>query len=224
MVDTVLYFEGEKGHPFRILRSVKNRFGSVNEIGVFEMESTGLTEVNNPSALFLEERAVDASGSVVVSSIEGTRPILVEIQSLVCPTIFGMPRRTVVGVDQNRVAIILAILEKRAGLTLANHDVFLKVAGGMRVEEPAIDLGIAVSVASNFLDKGVDQKTIVFGEIGLAGELRSVGQAGQRIKEAKMLGFTRCILPKASLKTVQVDKSLDIVGVTTLQEALDALF
>lgn len=224
MVDTVLYFEGEKGHPFRILRSVKNRFGSVNEIGVFEMESTGLTEVNNPSALFLEERAVDASGSVVVSSIEGTRPILVEIQSLVCPTIFGMPRRTVVGVDQNRVAIILAILEKRAGLTLANHDVFLKVAGGMRVEEPAIDLGIAVSVASNFLDKGVDQKTIVFGEIGLAGELRSVGQAGQRIKEAKMLGFTRCILPKESLKTIQVDNSFDVVGVTTLQEALDALF
>ncbi|MFQ5329918.1 MAG: DNA repair protein RadA [Thermodesulfobacteriota bacterium] len=224
MVDTVLYFEGEKGHPFRILRAVKNRFGSVNEIGVFEMEGTGLAEVNNPSALFLEERAVDASGSVVVSSIEGTRPILVEIQSLVCPTIFGMPRRTVVGVDQNRVAIILAILEKKAGLTLGNHDVFLKVAGGMKVEEPAIDLGIAVSIASNFLDRGVDQKTIVFGEIGLAGELRSVSQAGQRIKEAKMLGFTRVILPKESLKAVKLDKSLDTVGVATLQEALDALF
>lgn len=224
MVDTVLYFEGEKGHPYRILRAVKNRFGSVLEIGVFEMKVAGLEEVNNPSAFFLEERPVDASGSVVVSSIEGTRPILVEIQSLVCPTVFGMPRRTVVGVDHNRVAIMLAILEKKAGLKLANHDVFLKVAGGIRLEEPAIDLGIAISIASNFLDKAIDSKTLVFGEIGLAGEIRTVNQVELRVKEAKTLGFTRCMLPKDNLKGLRVGGSLDIIGVSSVKEAMDVLF
>ena len=224
MVDTVLYFEGDKGHPFRVVRAVKNRFGSVQEIGVFDMKERGLEEVSNPSALFLEERAVDASGSVVVSSIEGTRPILIEIQALVCQTVFGMPRRTVVGVDQNRVALLLAILEKKAGLNLANHDVYLKVAGGMRVEEPAIDLGIAVSIASNFLDKGVDPRTLVFGEIGLAGEMRSVGQAEQRIREAEILGFTRCIVPKETCTAMRGTNALEIVGVKTLEEALDVLF
>ncbi len=224
MVDTVLYFEGEKGHPYRILRAVKNRFGSVLEIGVFEMKDAGFEEVKNPSVLFLEERPVDASGSVVVSSIEGTRPILVEIQSLVCPTVFGMPRRTVVGVDHNRVAIMLAILEKKAGLKLANHDVFLKVTGGIRLEEPAIDLGIAVSIASNFLDKTIDSKTLVFGEIGLAGEIRTVNQVELRVKEAKTLGFTRCLLPKDSLKGLRVDGSLDIIGVSSIKEAMDVLF
>jgi DNA repair protein RadA/Sms len=224
MVDTVLYFEGEKGHPYRILRAVKNRFGSVLEIGVFEMKDAGLEEVNNPSALFLEGRAVDASGSVVVSSVEGTRPILVEIQSLICPTAFGMPRRTIVGIDHNRVAIILAILEKKAGLRLANHDVFLKVAGGIRLEEPAIDLGIAVSIASNFLDKVIDSKTLVFGEVGLAGEIRTVNRVELRVKEAKALGFTRCILPKDSFKGIKVDGSLDIIGVSSIKEAMDVLF
>ncbi|MEE9591320.1 MAG: DNA repair protein RadA [Thermodesulfobacteriota bacterium] len=224
MVDTVLYFEGEKGHPYRILRAVKNRFGSVLEIGVFEMKDAGFEEVKNPSELFLEERPVDASGSVVVSSIEGTRPILVEIQSLVCPTVFGMPRRTVVGVDHNRVAIMLAILEKKAGLKLANHDVFLKVTGGIRLEEPAIDLGIAVSIASNFLDKAIDSKTLVFGEIGLAGEIRTVNQVELRVKEAKTLGFTRCLLPKDSLKGLRVEGSLDIIGVSSIKEAMDVLF
>jgi DNA repair protein RadA/Sms len=223
-VDTVLYFEGEKGHPYRILRAVKNRFGSVLEIGVFEMKDAGLEEVNNPSALFLEGRAVDASGSVVVSSVEGTRPILVEIQSLICPTAFGMPRRTIVGIDHNRVAIILAILEKKAGLRLANHDVFLKVAGGIRLEEPAIDLGIAVSIASNFLDKVIDSKTLVFGEVGLAGEIRTVNRVELRVKEAKALGFTRCILPKDSFKGIKVDGSLDIIGVSSIKEAMDVLF
>ncbi|MEE8185708.1 MAG: DNA repair protein RadA [Thermodesulfobacteriota bacterium] len=224
MVDTVLYFEGEKGHPYRILRAVKNRFGSVLEIGVFEMKDAGFEEVKNPSVLFLEERPVDASGSVVVSSIEGTRPILVEIQSLVCPTVFGMPRRTVVGVDHNRVAIMLAILEKKAGLKLANHDVFLKVTGGIRLEEPAIDLGIAVSIASNFLDKAIDSKTLVFGEIGLAGEIRTVNQVELRVKEAKTLGFTRCMLPKDNLKGLRVGGSLDIIGVSSVKEAMDVLF
>jgi DNA repair protein RadA/Sms len=224
MVDTVLYFEGEKGHPYRILRAVKNRFGSVLEIGVFEMKDAGFEEVKNPSVLFLKERPVDASGSVVVSSIEGTRPILVEIQSLVCPTVFGMPRRTVVGVDHNRVAIMLAILEKKAGLKLANHDVFLKVTGGIRLEEPAIDLGIAVSIASNFLDKAIDSKTLVFGEIGLTGEIRTVNQVELRVKEAKTLGFTRCLLPKDSLKGLRVDGSLDIIGVSSIKEAMDVLF
>ncbi|MDO8425977.1 MAG: DNA repair protein RadA, partial [Deltaproteobacteria bacterium] len=176
MVDTVLYFEGERGHPFRILRAVKNRYGSVMEIGVFEMKDKGLIEVSNPSEIFLAERPRDSSGSAVVSSLEGTRTILVEVQSLVCPTLFGMPRRTVVGVDYNKVILLAAVLEKKAGIALANHDIFIKVAGGMRLDEPAIDLGVLASITSNFLDKPIDPSTVIFGEVGLAGEVRAISQ------------------------------------------------
>ena len=229
MVDTVLYFEGERGHHFRILRAVKNRYGSIMEIGVFEMRDKGLAEVINPSELFLAERPQNASGSVVVSSLEGTRPILVEIQSLVCPTIFGIPKRTVVGIDYNRVALLTAVLEKKGGLNIQNHDIFLKVTGGIRLEEPAIDLGIIASLASNFLDKPVPPKTIVFGEVGLTGEVRGISQAEPRINEAEKLGFDRCILPKDNLskiKNVGANGSspLQLVGVTSVKEMMDVLF
>jgi len=224
MVDTVLYFEGERGHQFRILRAVKNRYGSVMEIGVFEMHDKGLEEVTNPSALFLAERPQNASGSVVVSSLEGTRPILVEIQSLVCPTIFGIPKRTVVGVDFNRVSLLTAVLEKKAGLNIANHDIFLKVTGGIRLEEPAIDLGIIASLASNFLDRPIPPKTVVFGEVGLAGEVRGISQAEPRINEAEKLGFDRCILPKDNLSKIKGKGSLELIGVTSVKEMMDALF
>ncbi|MBI5886201.1 MAG: DNA repair protein RadA [Deltaproteobacteria bacterium] len=224
MVDTVLYFEGERGHPFRILRAVKNRYGSVMEIGVFEMREAGLVEVSNPSEMFLAERPAGASGSAVTSSLEGTRTVLVEIQSLVCPTIFGMPRRTVVGVDYNKVMLLAAVLEKKAGIRLTNHDIFIKVAGGIRLDEPAIDLGITASLASNFLDKPVDQKTVVFGEVGLAGEVRAVNQAEPRCREAAKLGFTRCILPRDNVKKMKPFKGMALEGVFTVAEAMEKLF
>jgi len=194
------------------------------EIGVFEMHDKGLEEVTNPSALFLAERPQNASGSVVVSSLEGTRPILVEIQSLVCPTIFGIPKRTVVGVDFNRVSLLTAVLEKKAGLNIANHDIFLKVTGGIRLEEPAIDLGIIASLASNFLDRPIPPKTVVFGEVGLAGEVRGISQAEPRINEAEKLGFDRCILPKDNLSKIKGKGSLELIGVTSVKEMMDALF
>ncbi|MBI3753624.1 MAG: DNA repair protein RadA [Deltaproteobacteria bacterium] len=224
MVDTVLYFEGERGHQFRILRAVKNRYGSVMEIGVFEMRDKGLLEVVNPSALFLAERPQNASGSVVVSSLEGTRPILVEIQSLICPAIFGIPKRTVVGIDYNRVALLTAVLEKKGGLNIQNHDIFLKVTGGIRLEEPAIDLGIIASLASNFLDKPIPQKTVVFGEVGLAGEVRGISQAEPRINEAEKLGFDRCILPKDNMTKIKGRGPLELIGVTSVKEMMDVLF
>lgn len=224
MVDTVLYFEGERGHPFRILRAVKNRYGSVMEIGVFEMKDIGLEEVSNPSALFLAERPENAPGSVVVSSLEGTRPILVEVQSLVCQTVFGMPRRTVVGIEAARVSVLVAVLEKKIGLNMANQDIFLKVAGGLKLEEPAVDLGILASIASNYLDKPVNPKTVVFGEVGLAGEVRAINQAELRLKEASSLGFKRCIIPKNNANRIKKDKSLEIIGVSSVKEAMDVLF
>ncbi|MBI5887719.1 MAG: DNA repair protein RadA [Deltaproteobacteria bacterium] len=224
MVDTVLYFEGERGHQFRILRAVKNRFGSAMEIGIFEMKESGLAEVLNPSEIFLAARPVDASGSAVTSSLEGTRTVLVEVQSLVCRTIFGIPRRTVVGVDYNRVMLLAAVLEKKAGITLANHDIFIKVAGGIRLDEPAVDLGVVSSLASNFLDKAVDPKTVIFGEVGLAGEVRGVNQAEPRVKEAAKLGFKRCIMPKDNLKGLKVKGGIEIIGVTTIKEAMAYLF
>lgn len=224
MVDTVIYFEGERGHPFRILRAAKNRYGSVMEIGVFEMRESGLVEVSNPSEMFLAERPTGASGSAVTSSLEGTRTVLVEIQSLVCPTIFGMPRRTVVGVDYNKVMLLAAVLEKKAGIRLTNHDIFIKVAGGIRLDEPAIDLGIIASLASNFLDKPVDQKTVVFGEVGLAGEVRAINQAEPRCKEAAKLGFKRCILPRDNMKNIKASKDMTLEGVFTVAEAIEKLF
>ena len=195
MVDTVLYFEGDSGHAFRIIRGIKNRFGPTNEIGVFEMRGDGLREVANPSAFFLAERPERAAGSVVVPSMEGTRPILIEIQSLVIPTNFGMPRRTAIGVDANRVSLLVAVLDKVCGLHLSNHDIFINVAGGVKVSEPAIDLGIVSSLASSFLDRAVVPGTVVCGEVGLAGEIRGISRADVRIREAARLGFSRCILP-----------------------------
>lgn len=225
MVDTVLYFEGERGHPFRILRAVKNRFGSVMEIGVFEMKEQGLIEVSNPSEIFLAERPEGASGSVVVSSLEGTRTILVEVQSLVCPTLFGVPRRTIVGVDHNRVMLLAAVLEKKAGMALAGHDIFLKVAGGIRLDEPAIDLGIVASLASNYLDIAVESDTVVLGEVGLAGEVRGINQVEPRVKEASKLGFKRCVLPRDNLKGPGIKAgSMTLVGVASVKEAIDCLF
>lgn len=227
MVDTVLYFEGDSGHMYRILRAVKNRFGSVMEIGVFEMRSEGLIGVENPSEVFLAERPEGVSGSAVVPCLEGSRTLLVELQSLVSPSVFGMPRRTVVGVDNNKVQLLIAVLEKKASITLANHDIFVKVAGGIRVDEPAADLGIVASLASNFMDRAVDPGTVVFGEVGLAGELRAVARADMRVKEAGKLGFKRCILPVDNLKgagrAVQT-KGVELTGVSNVKEAIDALF
>ncbi|HOO89554.1 MAG TPA: DNA repair protein RadA [Syntrophales bacterium] len=198
MVDTVLYFEGDSGHTFRIVRNVKNRYGPTNEIGVFEMRERGLVEVLNPSALFLSERPQDAVGSVVVPSIEGTRPVLVEIQSLVSENTFGIPRRTTIGVDRNRVSLLAAVVEKVCGLHLGNHDIFINVAGGVKLDEPAVDLGIVASMMSSFLDRSIDAGTVVCGEVGLTGEVRGVGRINERVKEAFRMGFTRCILPETS--------------------------
>jgi DNA repair protein RadA/Sms len=224
MVDTVLYFEGDRGHSFRILRAVKNRFGSTNEIGVFEMKENGLQAVANPSALFLAERPVDVPGSVVIASMEGTRPILVELQALVSPSALGTPRRTTLGFDHNRVALLVAILEKKMGLQLTGHDIFLNVAGGVRLDEPAADLGALVAVASSFLDKPVDPQTLIVGEVGLAGEVRAIGQAEARVREGAKLGFQRCILPETSRKQIPPIDGVELRGVASLNEAWDLLF
>jgi DNA repair protein RadA/Sms len=225
IVDTVLYFEGDRGHPYRILRAVKNRFGSTNEIGVFEMKDGGLEEVANPSELFLAERPINVPGSVVISSLEGTRPILVELQALVTPTSYGMPRRTAIGVDPNRVSLLVAVLEKKVGMTLANQDIFVNVAGGVRVDEPAVDLGVVSAVASSFLDKSIPSKTMVIGEVGLAGEVRGIHQAEIRLREAAKLGFRRCLLPKTNHSRVTGDfGDMEIVGVRSVEETLETLF
>ena len=224
MVDTVLYFEGERGHAFRILRAVKNRFGSTNEIGVFEMKSDGLQPVANPSALFLAERPVEVPGSAVVASLEGTRPILVEVQALVSPTSLGTPRRTTLGIDPNRVALLIAVLEKKMGLHLLGQDVFVNVAGGIRIDEPAVDLGVLAAVASSFLDKPIDPRTLLIGEVGLAGEVRAVSQAEGRVREAAKLGFSRCVLPDASRRLLHTCNDVELYGVSSLAEAWDLLF
>lgn len=224
MVDTVLYFEGDSSHAYRIIRAIKNRFGPTNEIGVFEMRSNGLNEVANPSAFFLTERPEGAAGSVVVPSIEGTRPILIEIQSLVNPTNFGMPRRTTIGVDHNRVALLAAVVDKMCGFRLGGHDIFINVAGGMKVDEPAVDLGIVASMASSFLDKPIDKGTVVFGEVGLAGEVRGISQMDIRIKEAARMGFKRCIIPPTSPRNGSAEKKMDLIRVNSLKKLLDCLF
>jgi len=222
MVDTVLYFEGDAGHPFRILRAVKNRFGSTNEIGVFEMKEGGLCEVKNPSELFLAERPLGVSGSVVVATLEGSRPLLVELQALVCASPLGMPRRTTIGVDHNRLALLVAVLEKKVGLNLAGQDIFLNVAGGVKLNEPAVDLGMVVAVASSHLDKVIDPQTLLLGEVGLAGEVRGITQPEMRVREAAKLGFTRCILPAGNLRQVKV-KGMELIAVKSLEEALERL-
>ncbi len=221
MVDAVLYFEGDRGHPFRIVRTVKNRYGSTNEIGVFEMKDQGLLEVTNPSEVFLAERPADAPGSVVVPCLEGTRPILVEVQALVSPAGFGMPRRTAIGMDPQRISLLVAVLEKRLGLSLHDQDIYVNIAGGIRIEEPAVDLGAAVAIASSFLDKPIDHKTVVFGEIGLAGEVRAVSQVDIRLAEAARLGFSRCILPRSSLEQSRDRQDLALIGVSNLQDVME---
>jgi DNA repair protein RadA/Sms len=222
MVDTVLYFEGDAGHPFRILRAVKNRFGSTNEIGVFEMKEGGLCEVKNPSELFLSERPLGVSGSVVVATLEGSRPLLVELQALVSTSPLGMPRRTTIGVDHNRLALLVAVLEKKVGLNLAGHDIFLNVAGGVKLNEPAADLGMVVAVASSHLDKTIDPQTLLLGEVGLAGEVRGITQPEMRVREAAKLGFSRCLLPAGNLKQVKV-KGMELIAVKSVEEALEHL-
>lgn len=224
MVDTVLYFEGDRSHAFRILRTVKNRFGSTNEIGVFEMKEEGLVEVKNPSEIFLAERPLDEPGSVVLSSVEGSRPILVEVQALVSPTNLGTARRTAIGADQNRLSLLCAVLEKKGGLDLYGHDIFLNIAGGMKIEEPALDLGVISALASSLLEKPINSTTVVCGEVGLAGEIRAVSQAEIRIREAERLGFSRFLLPKSNLDRLQYKPDMELIGVANLTELLDLLF
>lgn len=224
MVDTVLYFEGDPGHPYRILRAVKNRFGSTNEIGVFEMQEQGLNEVSNPSELFLAERPEKSAGSAVVPSLEGSRPILVELQALVSSSSFGTPQRTAIGLDHKRVALLVAILEKKVELSIAGQDIFLNVAGGVRLDEPAVDLGAIAALASSHLNKVIDPQTVLFGEVGLTGEVRAVSQPELRVKEAARLGFNRCVLPQSSLKNLDAPKGMQLIGVRHASEALDTIF
>jgi DNA repair protein RadA/Sms len=224
MVDTVLYFEGDRNHVFRILRAVKNRFGSTNEIGVFEMKGKGLEEVGNPSAIFLSERPVNAPGSVVTASMEGTRPILVELQALASSSSFGTARRTILGLDQNRVALLVAVMEKKLGMQLLGHDIFMNVAGGVKLDEPAVDMGIVAAVASSFLDKSIPEGTLVLGEVGLTGEVRGIGQLETRIQEAQKMGFTRCLVPQSNRRRLSGTGGMTITGIRTISEGIENLF
>ncbi|PEN14216.1 DNA repair protein RadA [Longibacter salinarum] len=221
MVDTVLYFEGDRHHAYRILRSVKNRFGAANEIGVFEMRESGLREVQNPSEIFLSERGYGVSGSTVVCSMEGTRPVLVEIQSLVTPSSYGTPQRTATGFEYKRLQMILAVLEKRSGLAFSDYDVFINVAGGVKLDEPAVDLGVAVAAASSFKDVPTDTGSVLIGEVGLGGEIRTVSQVEPRLKEAAKLGFERAVIPQNNLDRITVDLDIDVTGAKTLRDVVD---
>ena len=223
MVDTVLYFEGDRHAAYRILRGVKNRFGSTNEIGVFEMRKSGLREVENPSEFMLSGRPEDASGSVVACSMEGTRPILVEVQALVCRSNFGFPRRTATGTDFNRVNLLMAVLEKRLGLKLADCDAYVNIAGGIKMNEPALDLGIVLAIISRDKEKRIDERTICFGEVGLSGEIRAVSMAEQRVQEARKLGFEVCILPEVSKAAMQEMTSIKLIGIKNVKDAIDYL-
>ena len=225
MVDTVLYFEGDRGQVFRVLRTVKNRFGSTNEIGVFEMKESGLAEVDNPSALFLAERPVNVPGSVVMPSVEGTRPILVEVQALVSPSSLGTARRTAIGADPQRLALLTAVLEKKIGVTLFDHDIFLNIAGGIRIDEPALDLGVIVALLSSLYEKKVAPTTVVCGEVGLAGEIRAVGQMDLRLLEAQRLGFKTFLMPESSSRQLEaVSSSIHIQTVRTVHDVVERLF
>ena len=223
MVDTVLYIEGERYFSYRILRGVKNRFGSTNEIGMFEMKDIGMCEIDNPSSVLLSERNENASGSIVVASMEGTRPILIELQALTSTSAFGMARRTANGIDYNRLTLLIAVLEKRAGLPLGNQDVYLNIVGGIRINEPALDLGIALAVASSFKNLSIPNDTIAIGEVGLTGEIRSVNMIEKRIKEAEKLGFRKCIIPESNKKLLKDTYKLDIIGVKNIIEAMKCL-
>ncbi|CAK1241130.1 DNA repair protein RadA/Sms [Fructobacillus cardui] len=220
MVDTVLYFEGDRHYKYRILRAVKNRFGATNELGIFEMRDQGLVEVANPSEIFLEERLAGATGSAIVATLEGNRPILAELQALVTPSVFGNAQRTATGLDRNRVSVIMAVLEKRANLLLQNQDAYLKAAGGVKLDEPAIDLAVAVAVVSSYQDKETRASDVFIGELGLTGEIRSVADLEGRLKEATKLGFSRAIVPKNNLAGLRLPDGLEVVGVTTIKEAL----
>jgi DNA repair protein RadA/Sms len=221
MVDTVLYFEGDGGHPYRILRAVKNRFGSTNELGVFEMKEQGLGEVLSPSELFLAERPLNESGSVVVACIEGSRPLLVEVQVLVSYTNLGVPRRTSLGIDGNRISLLVAVLEKKAGLNFLNQDIFVNVVGGLRIEEPAVGLGIIMALASSYRNRPLDPEAIVFGEVGLTGEVRATSQAETRINEAVKMGFRCCIMPRNNVKRLPTDPGITTIGVDSVDQALE---
>ena len=223
MVDTVLYLEGERYNTYRILRAVKNRFGSTNEIGMFEMRQEGMCEVTNPSDILITEREDNPSGSCILASVEGTRPILVEIQALTSQTVFGLPKRTANGFDYNRLAVLIAVLEKRAGLSLGNQDVYLNVAGGMRISEPAADLGIIATVASSCKNVPIPQSTVVMGEVGLTGEVRRINLIEKRLKEAEKLGFKTCIIPENNKKGLKDNYKLDIIGVKNIGEMLRIL-
>lgn len=223
MVDTVLYFEGDRHASYRILRGVKNRFGSTNEIGVFEMRKEGLVEVENPSGFMLSGKPENASGSVVACAMEGTRPMLMEIQALVCKSNFGMPRRTAAGIDYNRVNLLMAVLEKRVGLPLSGYDAYVNIAGGIRMNEPAVDLGIIMAVASSYKNRPVSEDTIVFGEVGLSGEVRAVTMPEQRVAEAKKLGFKVCVVPEVSLKSIGKVEGIEVIGVKSVNQTMNLL-
>lgn len=223
MVDTVLYFEGDRHHAFRILRSVKNRFGAANEIGVFEMGGKGLKEINNPSELFLSRRAVDSPGSVTAAAMEGTRPILVEVQALACTTGYGTPRRMAAGLDYNRVSLLLAVLDKKAGYHLGSQDVYINLAGGVKIDEPALDLAVIAAVASSMREKSVGQVKVIIGELGLTGEVRGVPHIETRVKEAQKVGFRHCIIPTSNLDQIEPSGEMLLTGVATVQEALAAV-
>lgn len=223
MVDTVLYFEGDRHASYRILRGVKNRFGSTNEIGVFEMRQNGLAEVENPSEYMLSGRPENASGSVVACSIEGTRPLLIEIQALVCQSNFGMPRRTATGTDYNRVNLLMAVLEKRIGLHMSNCDAYVNIAGGIRMNEPAIDLGIVMALVSSYKNRPIDEKLLVFGEVGLSGEVRAVNMPEHRVAEARKLGFETCIIPEVSVQTVKDITGIKVIGVKNVSDAMNLI-
>lgn len=223
MVDTVLYFEGDRHASYRILRSVKNRFGSTNEIGVFEMRKEGLVEVENPSEFMLSGKPENASGSIVACAMEGTRPMLMEVQALVCRSNFGMPRRTAAGIDYNRVNLLMAVLEKRVGLPLSNYDAYVNIAGGIRMNEPAIDLGVVMAVASSYKNKPIAEDMIVFGEVGLSGEVRAVTMPEQRVAEARKLGFKACVLPEVCVKNIGHAEGIELVGVKSVVQAMNLL-
>ena len=223
MVDTVLYFEGDRSDTYRILRAVKNRFGSTNEIGVFEMEEEGLREVENPSEFLLSGRPEDASGAAVACLMEGTRPILLEVQALVTATSFGMPRRTAAGTDYNRVNLLMAVLEKRCRYEMSRYDAYVNIAGGMKMNEPALDLAIVMALVSSLKDRPIDPKTVIFGEVGLSGEVRGVSMAEQRVNEAAKLGFETCILPQICLEKLKRTDGIRLVGVRNVREAIDTL-
>ena len=223
MVDTVLYLEGERYFSYRILRGVKNRFGSTNEVGMFEMQNEGMVEISNPSAILISEREDNPAGSVIVASMEGTRPLLIEIQALTTPSIFGMPRRNANGIDYNRLTLLMAVLEKKAGFNLGNQDAYVNVVSGMKITEPAIDLGMIVAVASSFKNLSIPKDTVFIGEVGLTGEVRTVNLMDKRLKEAEKLGFKTCIIPESNKKLLKEKYKLDIIGVKNINEAMKAI-